>query len=112
MNIVRSDEAKRFESAESCVVFEYLTGSPAINVARAEIRGRYPLSGNACNKEVAELAYVTAGEGIVHVNGTSQTLQKGDVILLEKGEQVWWEGNLTLIISCAPAWKAEQYEIV
>lgn len=49
------------------------------------------------------------GEGTVSVNETLIPLVKGDVIFIEKGERVWWEGNFDLVIACAPSWSKEQY---
>jgi len=109
MRFVRASNAKRFKNAETCTAYEYETGSKDINIARIEIRGRYPLEGGAVNNEVSELVYVEQGEGNVSVNGILSGLCTGDVILIEKGEEVLWEGTLDLIISCAPAWTKEQY---
>ncbi len=110
MNIVRAAEAKRYENAETCIAFEYPTGSKEIDIARVEVRGRYPLEGSAINKEVTELVYVEKGAGRVCVNDEVLSLGARDVILIEKDQRVWWEGNLDLVISCAPAWTKEQYE--
>lgn len=111
MNIVRKDGAKRFENAATCTAFEYETGGGDINVAKIEIKGRYPVEGSAVNKEVRELAYVLQGAGTVSVNGKAHELSEGDVVAIEKGEMAFWEGELTLVIACAPAWTPEQYVI-
>ncbi len=111
MKIVCGTDAKRFENASSCIAFEYQTGEPDINLARIEITGRYPLEGSAINKAVSELVYVQEGEGNVTVNNETIPLKKGDVVLIEKGERVWWDGRLVLIIACTPAWNPEQYEV-
>ncbi len=110
MKIVRGTDAKRFENASSCTAFEFQTGNQDINLARIEITGRYPLEGSAVNNTVTELVYVEEGEGDVSINNEVASLKKGDVILIEKGERVWWEGGLTLIISCTPAWTSDQYK--
>lgn len=109
MKIVRNSEVERFENASSCIAYEYQTGNTEINLARVEINGRYPLEGSAINREVTELVYVERGEGKVGINDALETLEKGDLVLVEKGDRVWWEGDFTLLISCAPAWTPEQY---
>lgn len=83
-----------------------------INIARIEITGRYPKRGSAVNKKVKELVYVESGKGLVSVNGVATPLNKGDVVFIEENELVWWEGKMTLIISCAPAWTKDQYEVL
>ncbi len=103
-------EAHKYENGPTCVAFEYETGNPDINIARVEISGRYPETGYAANTAVTELVYVESGTGMVTVEDKHTTLNKGDVVLIEKGEQVYWEGTLTLIIACTPAWYPEQYE--
>jgi mannose-6-phosphate isomerase-like protein (cupin superfamily) len=110
MKIVRSGEAQKFENAASCTAFEYDTHDTDINIARVEIRGRYPLSGSAMNTLVKELVYIEEGSGKVVINSVESAIEKGDVILIEKGERVFWDGTMTLIIACAPAWSPQQYE--
>jgi mannose-6-phosphate isomerase-like protein (cupin superfamily) len=112
MKIVRAGEARRFENAASCTAFEYDTGDAAINVARIEISGRYPAEGSAMNADVTELVYVERGEGTVSVEGTEHALRAGDVISIQKGERAHWDGSLTLVIACTPAWTPEQYRAV
>ncbi len=110
--MVHASNAKKFENAHTCTAYEYETKTEHINIARIEIRGRYPLTGSAINTEVCELAYVVQGEGKVSINGSLVDLTKGTVVLIEKGEGVWWEGTLDLLIASAPAWTKEQYKEV
>ncbi len=109
MKLVRAAESKRYENAPTCTAFEYETGNRDINVARIEVTGRYPLVGSAINTAVTELVYVAAGSGEVVVGGVSYALATRDVMSIEKGERVSWEGTMTLVIACAPAWTPEQY---
>lgn len=111
MKIIKSTDAIKYKNADSCVAFEYKTGKETINIARIEINGRYPIEGSAVNKAVEELIYIENGKGQVNVNGNSILLETGDVILINKNEAVWWKGKMSLIISCAPAWTKDQYEL-
>lgn len=112
MKIVRSHEAQRFENAASCIAFEYDMHDTAINIARVEIKGRYPLEGSAMNTLVKEFVYIEEGSGKVVINDAESLLQKGDVVLIEKGERIFWDGAMVLIIACAPAWSPQQYKLV
>lgn len=112
MKVVRASEANRFENAATCVAYEYETEGTDINVARVEISGRYPVEGSAVNREVRELAYVLKGSGTVTVDGTESALAEGDVVSIERGERVHWDGTMTLLLACAPAWNSAQYEHV
>lgn len=112
MKFVSGVQAQKFENGASCTAFEYETGHSDINIARIEISGRYPITGSAINSAVTEMVYVESGRGAVTVNGVRTALQGGDVVSIERDEQVHWEGILTLIIACTPAWSPEQYKTV
>lgn len=112
MQIVHAKDAKRIEQGTVFVAHEYATSAADINTARIELRSRYPETGTMRNTQVKEIAYVEAGVGTVTINGVPNNIAKGDVILYEKGEEVFWEGELTLIISCTPAWSADQFEFL
>lgn len=111
MKILRMSDASRYENASTCTAFEYETGGNDINVARIEIQGRYPVEGSAINQAVRELVYVIKGSGTVCIDDVTFKLLEGDVVAIEKDEAVFWEGELTLVIACAPAWTPEQYVI-
>ena len=110
MKYISKDQAARHENSPVCTAFEYDAGSKDINIARIEISGRYPESGCAVNTLVTEIVFVENGSGVIVVNDEHIELSKGDVIHIERNEQVYWEGTLTLIIACTPAWYPEQYE--
>lgn len=110
MNHTAKNQAVEHQNADSCTAFEYETGTPDINIARIEVTGRYPEVGFAVNTKVTELVYVANGSGSVTVDDKHVPLAEGDVVTILLGEQVFWEGNLTLIIACAPAWYTEQYK--
>jgi len=111
MKYISKDQTTRHESSPACTAFEYDTGSKDINIARIEINGRYPESGCAVNTLVTEIVYVESGSGVVIVGDENIELATGDVIQIDRGEQVYWEGTLTLIIACTPAWYPEQYQV-
>lgn len=111
MQIIRSSDAIE-KNAHSCTAFEYPVEDKDVNVARIWINGNYPLKGVAVNHEVKELVYVEEGQGTVTIDDEESSINAGDVIVVEKGESVCWEGELTLIVFCAPPWRREQYEIL
>ncbi len=112
MEIIRASEVHRIEAADTCVAFEFPTSDLALNIARVHITGRYPKQGTMRNNEVKEIVYVESGEGEVTINSETQKIGRGDVIFYEKGEQVCWNGTLTLIIACTPRWTKEQHEFL
>lgn len=64
------------------------------------------------NTVVKEIVYVSSGDGKVTIEGATQEVGKGDVIFYEKGERVYWEGTLSLIIACSPGWTPSQHEFL
>jgi mannose-6-phosphate isomerase-like protein (cupin superfamily) len=61
------------------------------------------------NAECKELSYVVNGSGQAVVEGVSVDLATGDMILIDAGEKYHYDGNLTLFVSCTPAWYPEQH---
>lgn len=96
-----------------CTVTEYpIAGEKNINFAVARLSGRYPGSGFVVNEICKELVYVTEGEGKLIIEKSVVNLKSGDVVLIEPGEKYFWEGHMTLLLSCAPAWNPEQHRLV
>lgn len=106
-------EGRSFENSSNCKGISYVI--PGINhdVSSIEITGRYPASGWAINHLVNETVCVTQGTGKLE-------MQNGDVISLVTGSVVYvppktlfaWDGNMTIIMICAPAFTSNQYEII
>lgn len=83
-----------------------------INLAIVDLNGRYPEFGAALNQESTELAYVVNGSGSVTINGIETPLAEGDAVLIEPNESFFWQGTMTLVMPCAPAWRPDQYQVV
>lgn len=92
-------------------VNEYnFSGGVDANVARVELRGRYPEKGQAVNTECDEIVYVNRGNGTLFSVGGEVDFKEGDSLCIEKGEAYAWEGKCELIIYCNPAFTPEQHE--
>jgi len=52
------------------------------------------------------------GSGKIVVEGKEVILNEKDLILLEPGEKYYWEGNMKMLVPCAPAWYSEQHKEV
>ncbi|HYF28980.1 MAG TPA: cupin domain-containing protein [Candidatus Paceibacterota bacterium] len=112
MRIIRSTEARLFNGGPSFQSHEYDTHEPDLNVAKVMITGRVPATGTMRNTKVKEIVYVEAGTGTITIGGKTHEIGAGDVIFYEPFEEVAWEGELTLIIACTPAWSLEQHEML
>jgi mannose-6-phosphate isomerase-like protein (cupin superfamily) len=110
MKIVHENQARKFKNSDTCMATEYPLGDKDINVAYVEVLGRYPAEGRVMNEKCKELAYIMEGSGKIVVEGEEISLNERDLILLEPGERFYWEGNMKMLVPCAPAWYAEQHK--
>jgi mannose-6-phosphate isomerase-like protein (cupin superfamily) len=112
MKIIHKNQTKIFKASDACTAIEYPLKDKDINGAVIEIKGRYPDKGRVMNLECKEMAYVIKGSGKVEVEKEIVPLGEGDLVLINPGEKFFWEGNLIMFMSCAPAWHSEQYKEV
>jgi mannose-6-phosphate isomerase-like protein (cupin superfamily) len=112
VKITRKNQSIERKNSDICLVTEYPSMDDHLNFAIVKISGKYPSTGAATNLECKEIVFVHEGEGSVVVNGSSQPLAAGDVILIEPGERFVWEGEMSLFIACHPAFTSEQHVMV
>jgi mannose-6-phosphate isomerase-like protein (cupin superfamily) len=112
MKIIHKNQTKIFKNSDSCTAIDYWTGDKDINGAVLEVSGRYPDKNRVMNLECKEMVYVIKGSGKIVVEDKEIKLGEGDLVLIDKGERYFWEGNLTMFGACAPAWRHEQYKEV
>lgn len=112
MEIVKKEDAIRHQSSPLCAVDEYPMENPEMNIAVAEIGGRYPDEGYAVNHECSEMGYVVKGAGKLVTETQETTLSNGDVVYIPRGEKFYWEGVMTVILPCAPAWHPAQHQVL
>lgn len=108
--LVKKADCIRCENSSSCVVYEYPTEDKDINVAFAELNGRYPNEGYVSNTIVKEILYVLSGKGKIVIEEDENELAEGDMVTIPSNKKYFLEGNLKLIIPCTPAWSSEQHK--
>jgi mannose-6-phosphate isomerase-like protein (cupin superfamily) len=112
MKILRNEQTINRNNSDGCVVTEYDVGDKEIDFAMVTITGRYPHEKRVINQECKEIVYIHEGKGRVEVDGKGYALSPGDVVLIEAGEKFYWEGHMTLFISCRPAFTVDQHQAV
>lgn len=100
------------KNSDVCVITENVIKDETLDFVIAKISGRYPDTQRATNLTCKEMIYVSEGSGKVVVEGEEHLISEGDVLLIEAGEKFYWEGKLTLFITCRPAFTVEQHQIV
>ena len=112
MKIIHKNQTKIFKNSDVCTAIDYWTNDKDINGAVIELSGRYPNKNRVVNLKCKEMAYIIKGSGKIIIEGKEIEFGEGDLILIDKGEKYFWEGNMTMLTSCTPAWYPEQYKDV
>lgn len=112
MKIIHKDQTKEFKNSDACVAVEYPSDGTDINGSVVKLSGRYPTTGKVVNLKCKEMAYVIKGSGSLVVEDKEVSLQEGDLAIIEPGEKYFWDGNMTMFVSCTPAWYSEQHQEV
>lgn len=108
---------KKFKDVEmfnnpTHTAYEYNIEDKDINFCIATIQGRVPVKGRFVNLECKELIHVLNGNGTLVVENKRIELEVDDVVLIDKGERYYWEGNMRVSCPCSPAWFPEQHKII
>ena len=109
MKVIKEKNALQFANSDTCVGLEYPFLDKDINISIIEINGRYPIEENVVNLKCKEIAYVIKGSGKITIEDKEFQLDRGDGVFINKGEKYYWEGTMTLVVVCTPAWFPEQH---
>ncbi len=112
MKLVKLEQAKEFLNSDKCKGIEYPLDDKDINFSIATINGRYPDNGYCVNEECKELIYVIDGNGSLNKKDDKIEFNKGDVVLIDKGEIFYWDAQCTIAMPCTPAWYPEQHKLL
>jgi mannose-6-phosphate isomerase-like protein (cupin superfamily) len=112
MKIAHKENAIERKNSDCCLVTEYPQWDDSMDFAIVHLSGRYPEKQRVTNITCKEMVYIQAGQGAVEVEGKHYSLKTGDVVLIAAGEKFFWEGKMTLFISCRPAFNIEQHQLV
>jgi len=112
MKIIRKNQAKKFKNSDVCTAYEYPLNEREIDGAVVKIDGRYPSKGRVTNEKCKEVCYIIEGSGKIVIEDKEIIIDKGDLVLIEAGEKYYWDGDLTMFVSCTPAWYPEQHKEV
>ena len=111
MKIWDKGEGDQFENSKNCFGEAYNVEGAALNIAVVTITNRYPEKGYLYNHVSHEMAYVLKGDGYIESSDGEKTqLSSGSVVHFAPNEKVaWYSSNMTLVMPCAPAFRAEQH---
>jgi mannose-6-phosphate isomerase-like protein (cupin superfamily) len=105
-------EGQQFKNSDTCEGTVFAGENIPQDIATIKITGRYPENGWAINEIVHELALVSEGSGSLEFKGAdSHELKVGDVISVEPGKRFAWNGEMTIVMTCSPAFSPNQYKL-
>lgn len=106
-------QGQSFENSPDCKGVAYTVPQISHDIAPIEITDRYPSSGWAINHEVHETVYVARGIGSLALRAGEVThLASGDVVTIPPKTPFAWDGDMTIVMVCEPAFYPDQYEII
>lgn len=84
-----------------------------LDLAEITITGRYPETGWARNCECHEIVRLLRGTGSLALrDGETIELAESDVVHVPPKTWFAWDGDMTILMACSPAFSTEQYEII
>ena len=112
MKFCKAKHSIQRKNSNHCLITECPMDTDTLNMALAEINGRYPETGYAVNRKVSEMVYIQSGNGTITVNHKTTNFKEGDVVLIEPNELFFWDGDFSAVIACSPAFTIEQHELI
>lgn len=114
MKIVKLEQAQELKNSDTSKLLEYSIDleDKDIDFCINTINGRYPEKGYCTNEKCKELCYVLEGKGTINKKEEVIKFNKGDVILIDKEEIYYWNGDCKIIMICTPAWYKEQCKLL
>lgn len=114
MKIVKKNNAEKFINSDTSGLLEYSVelNDKDIDLCINTINGRYPEKGFCTNEKCKELCYILEGSGTFNKKNEAIPFEKGDVLLIDKEEIYYWNGDCKIIMVCTPAWYKEQCKLL
>jgi len=112
MKFMSKENSISRKNSDTCHVIEYEIGDHDLDFAVVSLEGRYPETGCVINTKCKEIVYIQNGHGQVEVEDKLQNLKTGDIVLISAGQKYFWDGKMTLTISCHPAFTIDQHQRV
>lgn len=112
MKQVKNIETQKYINGDKCINYVYEFNDNEVSVSRSEINGIYPENAWCMNRELKEIVYVIEGSGKLVKENEVIEFNENDTIVIEKGEQYYWDAHCKLVAVCIPKWYEEQHIII
>ena len=110
-------DGEQFTNSANCHGRSFAIPDAPLDLTEITIRGRYPESGWAMNKESHEIVRVLSGAGSLAIRDKDAiSLEEGVVVHVPPNEWFAWQSEageeMKILMACSPSFNMEQYEIV
>lgn len=114
MKFVKNEDSEKIINSHTSYLKEYSKklNDKDLDFCINTISGRYPEKGYVENLKCKEICYILEGTGSINKKDEKINFKQGDVILIDKEEIYFWEGNCKIIMICTPAWYKEQCKLI
>ena len=114
MKFVKKQDSEKVVNSKTSWLLEYSRelNDKDLDFCINTINGRYPEKGYTSNLECKEICYILEGCGLICKRDKSITFEEGDVILIDKKDEYFWDGNCKMVMVCSPAWHKEQCKLL
>lgn len=95
-------------------VQEYILDTNDSNLAKINLRTRYPENGYAMNTKSEMVVYILTGKVFLNKNNQDIVLMGGDAVLVKTNEKYFWRPDPEVLIAIfsTPPWSSDQQVIV
>jgi mannose-6-phosphate isomerase-like protein (cupin superfamily) len=115
VNVIQRAAVRPFAGEDGSIIRELASprNSPLAQHSLAEIRHpRGTTSREHLHTQAEEVYYVVEGRGQVRIDGETQAIGPGDVVIMVAGQRhkLWQRGEqeLVLLVTCVPAYSEEE----
>lgn len=94
-------------------IYDYNLPNSSIGLSYQELNGRVPTSGAGVNSVCREWYYVISGNGSVTINDETESIEAGDVVVIEPNQASYLDAHdLKILTITDPDWNEQQYKLI
>lgn len=111
--VIRKSQASPIRANERSTIWDYPTPTEETGISYQNLNGRLPEKGLYKNTKCREIFFIVSGTARLTIDGVSEKVGEGDIVILEPGQSHYGEyENVSMITISTPNWTEEQCEIV
>ena len=111
--VIKKSSRELEVNAKGVKIYDYDLSNSLIGLSYQELEGRVPGVGTGINSVCKEWYFILAGAGYVTVDGKTDTIEAGDIVIIEPGQASYLDArDLKFLTITEPNWYKEQHQEV